>query len=290
MFWLFFALAAATATACYRVVSRHLMKTHSPYGYALLINVFGTFLTLPLIWTDFSWASMPQTPWPWLLVIASTVLWSIIMVLAYMTMKHLPVSRREQISQVEVLFVLLLGVLFLHEALTALKLIGSLLVLSGAILASSGRTAIFAGWRSKGVLLTVFVAFLYSIVAIVDKAALNYFPTGLYTFMLYLFPALVLLAFLVRANLRAKTWHLLTHMRWYVLLGACLSVTSYYLGLRAYDLADASSVYPITKLATILAVGGGILFFPEERQRIPRKLASAALVVLGAILVAWGAL
>lgn len=211
------------------------------------------------------------------------------MVLAYTSMKHLPVSRREQISQVEVLFVLLLGVLFLHERMSGMKLIGSLLVVAGAVLASSGKTSIFSGWRSKGVTLTVCVAFLYAVVAIIDKAAMNYFPTGLYTFMLYLFPTVVLLSFLARGHLRAKTLHMLTHQRWFVLLGAALSVTSYYFALRTYDLVDASSTYPIFKLATILAVAGGLWFFPEERQRIPRKLVSAALVVVGAIVVAWGA-
>lgn len=286
MFWLAFALLAAVATAGYRLVTRHVMKGHSPYAYALLVNLIGAFYTLPLIWTDFSLAGLPRTVWPWTLVIVAALLWATIMVLAFKSIKLLPVSRREQISQVEVLFVLLLGVLFLREALTWAKALGAALVIAGALVAASGRTSIYSGWKSKGVALTVSVAALYALVAIVDKEALAHFPTGLYTFLEYLLPGIILAFGLTRRRAWSETKLLVSHKGWVLLGATALSVTSYYLGLRAYDLADATSVYPVLKLATIVAVLGGILFFKEERVQIPRKLVASVLVVSGAILSA----
>ena len=290
MIWLVFALFAALTTAAYRVVTRHVMKAHSPYAYALLINLIGSFFTLPLIWTDFSWDLMPTHWWAWLLVAASTALWCIIMVLAFTTMKLLPVSRREQISQVEIVFVVIFGLLFLREHIAVSKVVGAILVIGGAFVAAVGKTSIHNGWRSRGVWLTVAVASLYALVAIVDKAALAYFPTGLYTFMLYFFPFVVLSAFLFMKRNRVATKHLIEKKRWVVVGATAFSVASYYLGLRAYDLADASTVYPILKLSLVFAVIGGLVFFKEERVQIPRKLIATVLVLIGAGIIAGGAL
>jgi drug/metabolite transporter (DMT)-like permease len=286
MFWLVFALLAAVATAGYRVVTRHVMKGHSPYAYALMVNIVGAFFTLPLIWTDFTFAGVPRTLFPWLLVALAAALWAMIMVLAFKSIKLLPVSRREQISQVEVLFVLLLAISFLGEALTWLKAAGAVFVIAGALVAASGRTSIYSGWKSKGVALTVGVAALYALVAIVDKEALAYFPTGLYTFMQYIFPGIILAFGLSRRRAWSETKSLISHKGWVLLGATALSVTSYYSGLRAYDLADASVVYPVLKLATIVAVVGGLLFFKEERVHMPRKLVASVLVVAGAVLSA----
>jgi drug/metabolite transporter (DMT)-like permease len=288
MIWLLFALVAALFTAAYRVTTRHVMKAHSPYAYALLINLFGSFLTLPLIWTDFSWEQMPQHWWPWLLVLASSVLWATIMVVAFTSMKLVPVSRREQISQVEVVFVLVFAALVLRESLTWMKVVGALLVVGGALVAAVGRTSVHSGWRSRGVVLTVIVAALYALVAIVDAAALRYFPTGLLTFMLYFFPFVILAAFLAAKRHRVSTMHLVHKKGWVVIGATLLSVTSYYTGLRAYDVAEASTVYPVLKLAMVFAVIGGIVFFKEERVHITRKLLAAILVLLGVIVVAAG--
>lgn len=288
--WIVFALSSALTTALYRVVTRHLMKRHSPYAFALLINVFGIFLTLPLAWNDFTWSAFPHAWWPWLLVATSTGLWCAIMIIVFTTYKHLPVSRREQISQVEVLFVLVLGVLLLHETVTWTNGLGAALVVIGASIAASGSSAIYAGWKSRGVQLTVFVALLYALVAIVDKDAQNYFPAGLYSFLLYLLPALVLLAFIGMKGNAHKTKLLVEHKGWIVIGATFLSVASYYLGLRTYDLVSATIAYPIFKLSTVFAVAFGLFFFREERVQVPRKLIAVALVMLGAILVAGGSL
>lgn len=289
MIWFAFALLAALFTAAYRVTTRHVMKTHSPYAYALLINLFGAFFTIPLIWTDFAWDQMPTSVWPWLLVAASTVLWSSIMVIAFTSMKLVPVSRREQISQIEVIFVILFAAVILREQITAFKLLGAAFIIAGALVAAIGRTSIHSGLRSRGVLLTVIAAALYALVAIVDSAALHYFPTGLYTFMLYFLPFLTLAGFLLVKRNRTSSLHLIERKGWVVIGATLLSVTSYYTGLRAYDLADASSVYPVLKLAMVFAVLGGLFFFKEERIHIPRKLIAAALVLIGALIVAGSA-
>lgn len=289
MLWLVFALLGALFTAAYRITTRHVMKAHSPYAFALLVNLFGAFFTIPLIWTDFSWEQMPVTPWPWLLVIASTILWATIMVVAFTSMKLVPVSRREQISQIEIVFVLIFAALILRESVTWMKVVGALIVIAGAIVAAIGRTSIHSGWRSRGVVLTVIAAGMYALVAIVDAAALNYFPTGLYTFMLYFFPLLVLMSFIGMQHNWQSTKHLIHHKGWVVLGATLLSVTSYYTGLRAYDLADSSTVFPVMKLAMVFAVVGGLVFFKEERVHVTRKLIAAALVLIGVIIVAMGA-
>jgi len=286
MIWLVFALLGALFTAVYRITTRHVMKAHSPYAFALLVNLFGAFFTIPLIWTDFSWGQMPVTFWPWLLVIASTALWSTIMIVAFTSMKLVPVSRREQISQIEIIFVLIFAAIILRESVTWMKVLGAFLVMAGALIAAVGRSSVYTGWRSRGVLFTVIAAALYALVAIVDKAALNYFPTGVYTFMLYFFPLLVLTAFLSVKRNWQSTKHLIEHKGWVVIGATLLSVISYYASLRAYDLADSSTVFPVLKLAMVFAVVGGLIFFKEERVHIPRKLIAAALVLAGVLIVA----
>ncbi len=287
MFWIIFALASAVAIAGYRVTTRHIMKSHSPWAYALMVNLIGAAYTAPLLIADLG-EPLPTTVWPWLLVAIAAALWATIMVVAFTTMKLLPVSRREQISQVEVLFVLCFGLLFLKESMTWTKGIGVAFVIGGALVAAMGRSAIYNGWKSKGVILTVLVAALYALVAIVDKAALQYFPTGMYTFLEYLLPGLILAFGLTRKKAWHETKHLISHKGWPLLGATALSVTGYYLALRAYDLADASIVYTVLKMSTIVAVIGGLVFFREERVHIKRKLIAAVLVVIGAIIIAGG--
>ncbi len=289
MIWLVFALASAVAIAGYRISTRHIMKSHSPWAYALMVNVIGAAYTLPFVFADWH-LDMPRTLWPWLLVLFAACLWTIIMVLAFTTMKLLPVTRREQISQVEVLFVLCFGLLFLHEQMTWTKGIGVALVIAGALVAALGRTPIYNGWKSKGVGLTVLVAALYGLAAIVDKTALQYWPTGMYTFLEYLLPGAILAFGLTRRRAWFETKHLISHRGWVLLAATAMSVTGYYFGLRAYDLADASVVYTVLKMATIFAVIGGLIVFREERVHLKRKIISAIMVVLGAVIIAGGAL
>jgi bacterial/archaeal transporter family protein len=279
--WLFFALYAATAYGISRIVYRSLMKNESAYAFAVLLSFGGFLVSLPLSGIQFS---LPTGWFPWLLVLLSTLVWAVIMWVANLSYKHTPVSVREPIVQTELIWVFLFAVLFLQETVTLWKIIGTLSIFIGMVIVTVHGKFVRASFGNYGVRMTLLTAVLSALTIIIDKKGVSYFSAGFYNSLLYLTPGLVLLLFLPGRTREVK--HMLVR-KWKVLLVACvLSATMYFSVLQAYSLAEASKVYPITLLGSIIVIFGGMLVFKEERTHILRKSVAAALIIFGAASIA----
>jgi uncharacterized membrane protein len=82
------------------------------------------------------------------------------------------------------------------------------------------------------------------------------------------------------ASVRAE-WR---QFSWRIPVISLLGVTTYYFLYRAFQVADASVVVPITSSSTILTVLGGI-FLLGEKGNMLRKIIGAVFVLLGVLLL-----
>jgi O-acetylserine/cysteine efflux transporter len=283
--WLLFTLYAAIAYGVSRLVYRLVMKREEPYSFSLLLFISGFIFSLPFALLEFS---LPTGSTPWLYVVLSTLLWAAILWIANISFKHTPVSVREPIAQTQMVFLLLFAVVLLGESLNLYKLLGVGLILAGMLLVTIHGRFVKASLMHYGVRMTMLTALLTALVAIVDKKAMQYFQPAVFNSLLYLLPALVLLLFIRKR--KAVTMRMV-RLRWKVLLLAgFLSSTMYLSILKAYQLAEASVVYPLTLLGSLIVVFGGMLVFREERVHLLRKTLAALLITLGAVLIAGAAI
>jgi drug/metabolite transporter (DMT)-like permease len=278
--WLFYALYAALAYGITRLLYRSFMRHYSAYALAICLSFFGFLWALPL------WIANPVVPttwFPWVLVLASGVTWAIVDVISNLSFKYTPVSVREPIIQTELVWAFILALVILHERATTLKVVGVLCIFSGMLLVTLHPKFIKASFASYGVRMTLLVALLSAIAAIIDKAATNYFTAEAFNPIGYLAPGLILLLFIRKR--KAETKKLLKFQWKKLVLAGFLSASMYYSILKAYTLADSSQVYPFIHLGSVIVIVGGMLVFREERVHVLRKCIAGALILFGALCI-----
>jgi uncharacterized membrane protein len=82
-----------------------------------------------------------------------------------------------------------------------------------------------------------------------------------------------------------ETRQLINRKGSFVLLTILTGVVAYYFSLSAYSLADASLVFPILRMSSVVSVLGGFAVFREERTDIPKKVISIAIILAGLLLI-----
>lgn len=280
MLWILFVTIAAIAYAIKALIHRHVMKSEDPFAYALMENVFGSIAFLPLLIMEFQ---LPHSAFAWALIFISGALWTAIAIVGYHAYKHTHVSLKEPLSQTSILVAGLLAVLLLNERYTSLKIIGTILIFIGIITLTYKKDTRFGSFRDKGVQFTLIAACMTGFANITDKTASTFFTAGTLGFLLYLVPGLFVFAVTPKKRLFPATKKLIKNKWRYLLVIGALSPFVYYSILRAYQLADVSTVQPFLKIYIILTLIAGMIIFKEERVRILQKLAGTVVVIAGAI-------
>lgn len=279
MLGILFALLSAFSKGFEKILHRYILVKEDTISYAFIWHILSSLFFLPLFFIEFQ---LPIIHYSWILVIISSILWALVAFTGFKAYAHLEVSTKSPIGRSKLFFVLLFSVIFLKESLTIEKLIGTILIFVGIIIITYKRKIGFSKLKERGVLLTLLSAFLMSIVLLIDKYATSYFNPGMYSFLVYFLPAIVLFPFVINKKNEMKS---IIKNRFSATIGAVLlGAAYYYLLLRAFRLTEASIAVPIVELGTLVAVFGGIIFL-KEREDISKKLIAAVIVILGVILV-----
>ncbi|PIN74643.1 hypothetical protein COV18_07165 [Candidatus Woesearchaeota archaeon CG10_big_fil_rev_8_21_14_0_10_37_12] len=135
----------------------------------------------------------------------------------------------------------LLSIIILAETVTFEKTLGTLIVFAGVLILTYQHRQLFGRLSDKGVQLTLLASVLVAFVAIIDKLAMDYFTPGMFGFLVYLIPGLILLLF-VRTRIRAAKKLITT--KWLPVIGVIiLGMTFYYFQLKALTCRNATRVY-----------------------------------------------
>lgn len=276
MSWQALAIISAVLYGIVQVIFRHIMKKENNVAVSFGFQVVSAIIFLPFIF----FSSLPMGVLPWAIVMIASFAWVLCNLVGFEAWKHIDVSLRAPVSKVSILFVLFLSVLILDESLTLQKLGGIALVFTG-IIVLTWEGKLFKGFSSKGVRLTILAELIYSVLVIIDRFALNYFHVIMYSFLVYLIPAIMMTPLALRNKAHVKSLFLNNKIA--LLAVALLGAIGYYLQLTAYKMTEVSNVIPVIELSVIIAVLGGFLVHKEKNIRL--RLLGAFIMLSGSVLI-----
>lgn len=275
------ALLTATSWAAYALIARFLaVKSDYPLAFAVLVNLFASLFAI-LVFVGEGGVFQGVAVAVLVVTFISTVFSGVFEGLQIFVRKNLEASRSTVLSQLTPLVVFIGSIILLHEHFTPLKGIGTVLIVGGNLVAAHRHGGAL---KKRMVFFALGAAAALGGVYIADKFAASHYPIGFYMILSYLLPALYLFLF---AMPREKTRQLVSEFRrntWRLPVLAFTGIFGYYLLLKTFRIAEASSVVPIVYSSTILTSIGGIILL-KERDNIPQKLIGAALVFAGIIIL-----
>jgi len=274
---LFFAAVAIVGYAGWALFNRYVLKTVSAHSFSLLTNVLGAILFFPIALTDLSHSN---TSTAWFAIAIASAIWAIYSILSSISTKNTEASIRAPLSQSKLLWAVLFGAMILREVITWQHALAVFVIFIGVSILLWHPEKRFGSLKDVGVQWTLFAAVFSALAAIADKYALGFFSVEFYGFLVYLFPALILLAF--TPNQGSDIKHLLKTSKLKILVASIIGVVSYYATLKVYSALEISVAYPLLQVSTLLVVFGGILFF-KEKGNVWQKIAAAVIVIAGSI-------
>ncbi len=276
-----FAILTAISWAAYALIARTLIiKSDRPLAFAVLVNLFASLFAILVLVAE-GGVFMGVTMVVLVVTFLSTIFSGIFESLQIFVRKRLEASRSTVLSQLAPLVTFAGAIIILGEHITTLKVMGTSLIVGGNLVAA---------WRHGGALnrRSVFLAFgavaALGSVYIADKFAASHYPIGFYMVLSYLLPALYIFLFVMPKRRISQVFSEFRETTWRLPLLAFTGILGYYLLLKTFRLAEVSTVIPIVYSSTVLTTMGGIIIL-KERSNVLQKLAGAALVVIGVILL-----
>lgn len=278
MIWLILALLSAFFDGIGDLINRFIMIKQNAIAYAFVWHILAAIFYIPFIGK----INLPNIPFAWFVLVSASILWALAGFTGFLAYKYTEASVKVPLGKSRLLFLLVFSVIFLKESITLLKVVGTFLIFFGVIILTYKNKKVFGKLSDRGVQLTLLTALLIALVSILDKVAIKYFSVGLYGFLVYLIPGSLIGLFAFNKTKEIKK--LIKERALVVLISAILGFLFYYLRLKAYSLEEVSKVFPITQLSTLVVVFGGI-FILREKTDIFKKILSAIIMILGAILI-----
>ena len=261
---------------------RVLMKDEKSDPYAQTVAFYGLgavcAFIIAILRGGFHYQISPnQLPLFFLLVIFATSA----PVLIFKALKLIESSESTIVLSSQKLWIVLGAFIFLHEAFSTQKLLGTIIILIGIAIAQ---------WRNqkfvinKGIVFVLLSALSYAIGDIISFYILRDFDAASFTVYLCIIPVITLLI------LRPKT---IRNLVFYSRPKYALSITAVSINDTVATLAmyvayqvgrNASQIAPITATQTIISVLLAILIL-KERNYMPQKILGAFIVVGGVMLV-----
>ncbi|MBR9707664.1 MAG: EamA family transporter [Candidatus Diapherotrites archaeon] len=282
MTWLIYAILAAIMSSFFPIVNRYLMKKEETDSVVtgFYWGLAATLFTIPFLVMG---VEFPTQPIGWTILAAAVLLWSLARVVVFKAMEEIDASLYVPLSQIRILFILILSVLLLNETITTTKLIGTTLIFISAFILTSKKGQRLAKLKDKGVQLTLLNVIIFSLGFLTVKLSIPYMSPGVYLFVTYLTPSLFLLPLL--KNRKKAFNHMGRKLKKPVIVSAFLSVGSYAFILQALETAETSLVYPITQLSLLLSIFLGYVILKEKKDA-KRKLIGSLFAILGALFIA----
>ena len=171
--------------------------------------------------------------------------------------------------------------IFLGEPFSALKIIATVVIIIGVIIASWKHHTL--KW-DKGALFVIGAGMLFSVADIAGYYLLQTMNTFSFTALGHLFPVILLLA------IRPST---IKHLRFYtkrsnfikISIQSVFDITGTFCFFYAYTLAhNASTITPLTASRVILTVILGAIFL-RERDNLVKKIIGGLIIVFGSVML-----
>lgn len=265
-----------------RLYTKHVLSKGDPLALFVFTSFFGALCVLFYILLV-SKSTVVVTPLVLATLFGSGALWAVSGYLQNIAVKETPLSVYSIVSQFQIIWVVLAGVIVFSERLSALGVLGVVLIVVSCILVSY-RSLFTKEISLRSFLLVFLTSLAVGVTVVVDTYAVKNIPVDHYFFAVLLIPSLILMPKLFTR----KTYYfdnIKTHLLSYTISTVAL-VVSYGATLLvfAHPQLPISVSYPILRAGGIISVILAVIIF-KEKTSWPLKILAIIMGTCGAVLV-----
>ena len=278
MTWVLFSILASILFTAGSLLSRHLLKSlKDPWAYSFWFSFGGALICLPLFLLS---PSIPMSWLPWLLVVVMGGLVVAHNLLLFTALHYIEVSVSGSIMKLRLVWVYILGALFLNEPATPVKLIGICLIIAAAFF-------VFHKFKQKNSLkgiVLVLVASIFNATGItLVKYLLGFFNSVSLTFFAG-FLASAVINMLIMPKFVQRATRIIKERGRLIFLSAGLGGFANLLFNKALELGEATRVVLVVEAFLIITLVGESMIL-KEKDRLWVKAVAVMLATAGAVLV-----
>lgn len=275
-------LLAIVSRTAYSLFSKYALNKLDSFSLYFFVNGFIGIAVFPFIYKSLpSFFSLPL----FLILgfIGAGIMQAASGIFSNYALKNAPVTIYSTVSQFQVIWVVVFGIIFLAEKVTVLSMLGTLLIVFSTLFIS-GNIHVRKEVGIRPILICIISTLISAGAVLLDKVFVGTFNQLFYFFLMLMIPVIILLPHYARRfnfyNKQVKE-----NLKVY-LVASVLLAASYYSLLSLYTLPDIplSVAYPIRSISSILIALLAIFIF-NENKNVKRKIFATVLAVIGAILV-----
>lgn len=281
MTWLYYSFGAAFCYACLGILSRIVsVDSKNPRALSLAFNLVSILMAITLFLITGSYKRLffpPQTE-AWVYFLIAAFFYGMYERLRFFVAKALDASVYSIISNLTVIIAFFLSLFLYKETLSISKLIGFFLILFSLFLVIEIKKAKF---DFKGVILGIITSVFIGIAWGLDKKGAVFFNPEIYNLLVWLIPFIVLYFPGIKIKeIKAE----FKKFSWKIVLLAFFNFFGFYLGLKAFVLADATKVIPIIQTSIFMTVIAGT-FLLNEKNNLLKKIFAGIIAITGVFLL-----
>lgn len=282
MSWQFFIAISVIAGSISVLLQRLLLHRDKSNTFAYIVVFQALVALLVGTYAVINGFVMPDFDRYWLAIIATCVLFGVGNVVYAKTLERVEASIFSVLFATGAVWVMLMGIIFLDEVLSVSQIIGAFLIFfSIAILGYSKKSLKF----SKGILLGLLTGLIYGVAVALWAYVGRGSDVASWTAISFAGPSLVVLIAYPRSVKHMKSFLSGAKLIRMALLGVTFSIGAVTL-LTAYNKGDVSAVAPINQTSIVITTLLAIIFL-KERDHLPKKILSAVVCFIGALLIAF---
>lgn len=281
MTWQLFTFISVLGLSVSVLLQRTLLHKHKtdPFAYAIMFQaIVGVLLLIPALIHGFTLAGLEKYMVP---AGISVLCFGVGHIFYAKTLQRVEASNFSVLFATQAVWTMVLGIILLHESLTLLQVLGTVLLFTSVAMLAKNLRKVFA---DRGVAYGLITGLLFGIAVYfwslvgryvdgISWAAISFIATSLVVLLVRPI-AITQLRPLLQPVVFSKLW----------LLGIFYGVGSLAM-LFAYQLGTFAVISPLRQTSIIVTVLLALALLPSERSRIGRKLLAALICTIGVVLI-----
>jgi len=276
--WLLFALLSGLFNTGSSLITRHVLKKdkNDAWAFSFFFSAIGALVSLPFMLTNIK-IGMTITPWLIMLLVGLLIVTQNFLYMA--SAKYVAPSISGSITKFRLVWVMIIGIIILHESSSPLKIAGTLLtVFSGIIVIKN-----FSKPKDiRGIIYSLGATIFYATVIILYKFLFSSFNSQSLTFFIFLIPALINLVIMPNAIKRIRG---LIKSNYKSVIAACIFGALANLAMnQALSIGEAGKVLVLIESFLVVTLIGEHLVLKEKKNLLTKVIAVIS-ATAGAILI-----
>jgi drug/metabolite transporter (DMT)-like permease len=281
--WFTYAILSSLFFIVSRTIQRYMLKGDKDFwAYSFWFSAIGALVNLPIVFIKPGSLEGLPTDWTWLAFLGIGAAITLHNFLNFSSSRHLPPSFKIAITKFRLIWSFGLGIIILAEVLTLNRALGVVFTMAAGLLVIGKLNQ---SKNLKGVLPLFLSTLIFSGLVTISSILLETIDPAAYTFLIFLFPAV--LNFAIMPNAATRVIAILKQYRYLLLASTVLAAIGNLLMSYALGAGSQSDVVVIME-ASAVALLGAEFFVLKEKGDIRLKIAAIILAIVGTLLVRLG--